>query len=111
MQYCVILPGMGIGKYCCRNLNWIIKYRIAGTFKGKTFVNFEDNKTIHMYLSDLLVFMHLSLRVLVSAMPGRGKGGAHKVRHLKAKQQKKKFIRSKDPILSVFMWGVQHSVS
>jgi len=44
-------------------------------------------------------------------MPGRGKGGAHKVRHLKAKQQKKKFIRSKDPILSVFMWGVQHSVS
>ena len=59
-----------------------------------------------MYLFDVDV-----LRVLVSMMPGRGKGGAHKVRHLKAKQQKKKFIRSKDPILSVFMWGVQHSVS
>ena len=50
-------------------------------------------------------------RVFMSRMPGRGKSGPHKVRHLKAKQQKKRFIRSKDPILSVFMWGVQHSVS
>ena len=23
--YCVILHGTGIGKYCCRNINWIIK--------------------------------------------------------------------------------------
>ena len=24
VQYCIILHGMGIGKYCCRNINWII---------------------------------------------------------------------------------------
>ena len=24
VQYCVILHGTGIGKYCCRNINWII---------------------------------------------------------------------------------------
>ena len=49
-------------------------------------------------------------------MPGKGKSQHHgeskpKVRHIKAKHQKKRFIRSKDPILAVFMWGVQHSVS
>lgn len=56
--------------------------------------------------------MYLPLpRVFMSRMPGRGKSGPHRVRHLKAKQQKKRFIRSKDPLLSVFMWGVQHSVS
>ena len=47
-------------------------------------------------------------------MPGRGKAKASKSgikRHYKVKQQKKRFIRSKDPILSVFMWGIQHSVS
>ena len=25
MQYRVILHGTGLGKYCCRNINWIIK--------------------------------------------------------------------------------------
>ena len=47
-------------------------------------------------------------------MPGRGKAKSAKSgtkRHYKVKQQKKRFIRSKDPILSVFMWGIQHSVS
>jgi len=47
-------------------------------------------------------------------MPGKGKPKAVKSgskRHYKVKQQKKRFIRSKDPILSVFMWGIQHSVS
>lgn len=48
-------------------------------------------------------------------MPGRGgKGGAGpkpKKKAFKAKQQKKRFIRSKDPILAVLMWGVEHSVS
>ena len=40
------------------------------------------------------------------------KGGSkQKSRHVKAKKQKKKYMRSKDPILAVFMWGVQHSVS
>ena len=57
-----------------------------------------------------------SERVRESVMPGRGTkasgGGVKpKVKHIKAKQQKKRFIRSKDPILSVFMWGIQHSVS
>lgn len=51
-----------------------------------------------------------------SVMPGRGtkaSGGSvkPKVKHIKAKQQKKRFIRSKDPILSVFMWGIQHSIN
>ena len=45
-------------------------------------------------------------------MPGGMKGGSkQKNRHVKAKKQKKKYMRSKDPILAVFMWGVQHSVS
>lgn len=48
-------------------------------------------------------------------MPGRGgKGGVGlgpKKKAFKPKQQKKRFIRSKDPILAVLMWGVQHSVS
>ena len=46
-------------------------------------------------------------------MPGKGVRSETKpkVRHIKAKHQKKRFIRSKDPILAVFMWGVQHSVS
>lgn len=46
-------------------------------------------------------------------MPGRGgKGGAglKPKKHFKAKQQKKRVFRSKDPILAVLMWGVQHSV-
>jgi len=48
-------------------------------------------------------------------MPGRGgkSGGGiiPKKKAFKAKQQKKRFIRSKDPILAVLMWGIQHSVS
>ena len=50
-------------------------------------------------------------------MPGKGrrvskyKEPKPKVKHIKAKHQKKKYMRSKDPILAVFMWGVQHSVS
>ena len=48
-------------------------------------------------------------------MPGRGgKGGVGlrpKKKPFKPKQQKKRFIRSKDPILAVLMWGVQHGVS
>ena len=49
-----------------------------------------------------------------AAMPGKGgKGGAglKPKKHFKAKQQKKRVFRSKDPILAVLMWGVQHSVS
>ena len=39
------------------------------------------------------------------------KGGSRqKSRHVKAKKQKKRYMRSKDPILAVFMWGVQHTV-
>lgn len=49
------------------------------------------------------------------SMPGRGgKGGAGskpKKKAFKPKQQKKRFIRSKDPILAVLMWGIEHSVS
>ena len=47
-------------------------------------------------------------------MPGKGSksgGGFKPKKHFKAKQQKKRFFRSKDPILAVLMWGVQHSVS
>ncbi len=45
-------------------------------------------------------------------MPGRGGVGLRpKKKAFKPKQQKKRFIRSKDPILAVLMWGVQHSVS
>ena len=49
------------------------------------------------------------------SMPGRGgkSGGSiiPKKKAFKPKQQKKRFIRSKDPILAVLMWGIQHSVS
>ena len=40
-------------------------------------------------------------------------GGArkHRSRPVKVKKQKKKYIRSKDPLQAVLMWGVQHSVS
>ena len=48
-------------------------------------------------------------------MPGRGgKSGAGlrpMKKPFKPKQQKKRFIRVKDPIIAVLMWGVQHSVS
>lgn len=38
---------------------------------------------------------------------------AHKVkrRHIKAKHQKKRYFRANDPLLSVFMWGVNQTVS
>lgn len=53
--------------------------------------------------------------LLSFSMPGRGgKSGSSlkpKKKAFKPKQQKKRFIRSKDPILAVFMWGIQHSVS
>ena len=48
-------------------------------------------------------------------MPGRGQkdATAHKpkTRRIKAKHQRKRFMRAKDPVLAVFMWGVQHTVS
>ena len=47
MQYRVILHGTGIGKYCCRNINWIIKNFIQTHhqwLKGLTHLNFTRNK-------------------------------------------------------------------
>jgi 1-phosphatidylinositol-5-phosphate 4-kinase len=45
-------------------------------------------------------------------MPGGGRakgiGPRHKSRH---KKQKKRFMRAKDPIQAVFMWGIQHSIN
>ena len=59
--------------------------------------------------------MIVLLVLLYRSMPGRGgKGGVGlkpKKKAFKPKQQKKRFIRSKDPILAVLMWGVEHSVS
>ena len=59
----------------------------------------------------------LKLRINVKCsssveMPGGLKGKARNKRkgHVKVKKQKMKYMRSKDPLLSVFMWGVQHSV-
>lgn len=50
-----------------------------------------------------------------SGMPGRGGKSGVGLRPMKKpfkpKQQKKRFIRVKDPIIAVLMWGVQHSVS
>ena len=43
-------------------------------------------------------------------MPGGASKGKVK-KHFKAKHQKKRVFRSSDPILSVFMWGVNHTVS
>lgn len=44
-------------------------------------------------------------------MPGGKSGARQKSRHVKAKKQKKRFMRAKDPIQAVFMWGIHHSVS
>lgn len=44
-------------------------------------------------------------------MPGGKSGAKQKSRHVKAKKQKKRFMRAKDPIQAVFMWGIHHSVS
>ena len=48
-------------------------------------------------------------------MSGRGQRdvSSHKpkLRRFKAKHQRKRFMRAKDPVLAVFMWGVQHTVS
>ena len=48
-------------------------------------------------------------------MPGRGQKEVSihkaKMRRIKAKHQRKRFMRAKDPVLAVFMWGVQHTVS
>lgn len=47
-------------------------------------------------------------------MPGRGQKDMSihkaKMRRIKAKHQRKRFMRAKDPVLAVFMWGVQHTV-
>jgi len=43
-------------------------------------------------------------------MPGGASKGKVK-KHFKAKHQKKRVFRSSDPVISVFMWGVNHSVS
>ncbi|XP_019863884.1 PREDICTED: phosphatidylinositol 5-phosphate 4-kinase type-2 beta-like isoform X2 [Amphimedon queenslandica] len=43
---------------------------------------------------------------------GASTGSVHqKSRHVKAKKQKKRFMRAKDPIQAVFMWGIQHSIN
>ena len=34
-----------------------------------------------------------------------------KKKHIKAMHQKVKLFRAKEPLLSVFMWGINHSVS
>ena len=65
------------------------------------YYNIDDNCLLHVFSTE------------TAAMPGRGgKGGAglKPKKHFKAKQQKKRVFRSKDPILAVLMWGVQHSV-
>lgn len=43
-------------------------------------------------------------------MPGGASKGKVK-KHFKAKHQKKRVFRSSDPILSVFMWGINHTVN
>ena len=43
-------------------------------------------------------------------MPGGASKGKVK-KHFKAKHQKKRVFRSSDPVLSVFMWGINHTVS
>ena len=43
-------------------------------------------------------------------MPGGASKGKVK-KHFKAKHQKKRVFRSSDPVISVFMWGVNHTVS
>ena len=43
-------------------------------------------------------------------MPGGASKGKVK-KHFKAKHQKKRVFRASDPVLSVFMWGVNHTVS
>ena len=66
-----------------------------------------------MYI-DINLLLHAFSKKETAAMPGRGgKGGAglKPKKHFKAKQQKKRVFRSKDPSLAVLMWGVQHSVS
>ena len=44
------------------------------------------------------------------SMPGGASKGKVK-KHFKAKHQKKRVFRSSDPVISVFMWGVNHTVS
>ncbi|XP_065897361.1 phosphatidylinositol 5-phosphate 4-kinase type-2 alpha-like [Dysidea avara] len=43
-------------------------------------------------------------------MPGGASKGKVK-KHFKAKHQKKRVFRSSDPVISVFMWGVNHTVN
>ena len=67
---------------------------------------------VHAYTKCILMIIVYCSKE-TAAMPGRGgKGGAglKPKKHFKAKQQKKRVLRSKDPILAVLMWGVQHSV-
>ena len=53
--------------------------------------------------------------VYIVKMPGRGQrevpSHKPKMRRIKAKHQRKRVMRAKDPVLAVFMWGVQHTVS
>ena len=59
--------------------------------------------------------MYVSIALQVITMPGRGQKDTTphkpKLRRIKAKHQRKRFMRAKDPVLGVFMWGVQHTVS
>lgn len=65
-----------------------------------------------MYSTWMYVFINIHRR---EAMPGRGQKDMTphkpKMRRIKAKHQRKRFMRAKDPVLAVFMWGVQHTVS
>jgi hypothetical protein len=89
---------MGLGLYMCLYIvyaGWVYVYLVC------------------TLISIIYLLLHVS-RKETAAMPGRGgKGGAglKPKKHFKAKQQKKRVFRSKDPSLAVLMWGVQHSVS
>ena len=61
----------------------------------------------HFIYGQVLMFI---IDCLNCRMPGGASKGKVK-KHFKAKHQKKRVFRSSDPILSVFMWGVNHTVS
>ena len=65
-------------------------------------------------LFNYVLFGNFSFRIQFM-MSGRGQRdvSSHKpkLRRFKAKHQRKRFMRAKDPVLAVFMWGVQHTVS
>lgn len=83
--------------------------------KSARLTNIQINAVVK--LSHLVFTLHLRFVVIcfpISSKMNAGiQGGLSKLKkkHFRVKHQKVKLFRANEPLLSVFMWGVNHTVS